>query len=70
MSDIYARDSDSVIRVLMTASMTRWHGLWLCGQTIRNNLKDPDVLSLNDDVVKDIKKMGTLKETHGCRRLA
>ncbi|MEM0146020.1 MAG: hypothetical protein QW606_06140 [Conexivisphaerales archaeon] len=25
---------------------------------------------LNDDVVKDIKKMGTLKETHGCRRLA
>ncbi|MEM4108893.1 MAG: hypothetical protein QXQ65_02680 [Conexivisphaerales archaeon] len=38
-------------------------------QTIRNNLKDPDVLSLNDDVVKDMKKMDTLKETHGCSRL-
>ncbi len=65
---IRAKDSDSVIRVLMIASMTNYYVegmaslLGLCGQTIRNNLKDPDaLLNLNDDTVKDMKKMGTLK---------
>ncbi|MEM3186153.1 MAG: transposase [Conexivisphaerales archaeon] len=67
---IRAKDSDSVIRVLMMASMTNSYVegmaslLGLCGQTIRNNLKDKDpdaLLNLNDDTVKDMKKMGTLK---------
>ncbi len=61
MQDIRTRDSDSVIRILITASMT----MLMAQPRIaarQSGTTSRILMYLNDDVVKDMKKMSTLKD--------
>ncbi len=63
--DINARNPDSVLNTLLMSSLTnsyiegRASFMGLCGQTVRNNLReqDPDaLLQLNDEIISQIKE--------------
>jgi len=69
--DIQARDKKSLKKVIVPSSVMNSYvegtasSIEVCGQTVRNNLKEQDpelVLKYNEGMVKRMKEMGALRK--------
>ena len=69
--NIKARDSGSIKKVIVLSSITNSYvegtasSIDVCGQTVRNNLKEQDpesVLKYNGEVIKKMKEMGAFRK--------
>jgi len=69
--NIKARDSESIKKVIVLSSITNSYvegtasSIDVCGQTVRNNLKEQDperVLKYNEEILKKMREMGALKK--------
>jgi hypothetical protein len=69
--NIKARDSGSIKKVIVLSSITNSYvegtasSIDVCGQTVRNNLKEQDpesVLKYNEEVIKKMKEMGAFRK--------
>jgi hypothetical protein len=69
--NIKARDRESIKKVIVPSSITNSYvegtasSIDVCGQTVRNNLKQQDperVLKYNEEVIKKMKEMGAFRK--------
>ena len=69
--NIKARDRESIKKVIVLSSITNSYvkgtapSIDVCGQTVRNKLKEQDpesVLKYSEEIIKKMKEMGTFRK--------